>query len=269
MLINIALDDSYFLGVLSSRIHVKWALASGGTLEDRPRYNKSVCFETFPFPDPNEALRQTIRELGEQLDAHRKRQQGQHPELTMTGMYNVLEKLRAGEVLSKKEQAIHEQGLVSVLKEIHDRLDEAVAEAYGWPNDLCEEEILEKLVALNAERAAEEAKGLIRYLRPEFQNPQGTKAKPVQKDLGITPAEEPPAKPSATGKIKKQPWPKTLSERFQALKTLLEQSQMPLSPADCGKHFTRAKASTMSELLETLADLGQARQTEDGRYVLL
>jgi hypothetical protein len=43
----------------------------------------------------------------------------------MTGMYNVLEKLRAGEPLSAKEQAIHEQGLVSVLREIHDELDAA------------------------------------------------------------------------------------------------------------------------------------------------
>jgi hypothetical protein len=75
----------------------------------------------------------------------------------MTGMYNVLEKLRAGEPLSAKEQTIHEQGLVSVLKQIHDELDAAVFDAYGWPASLTDEEILERLVALNAERAAEEA----------------------------------------------------------------------------------------------------------------
>nr|WP_211103573.1 type IIL restriction-modification enzyme MmeI [Azospirillum sp. TSA2s] len=51
MLINIALSDGYSLGVLSSNIHVKWALAAGGTLEDRPRYNKTRCFDTFPFPN--------------------------------------------------------------------------------------------------------------------------------------------------------------------------------------------------------------------------
>jgi hypothetical protein len=108
-----------------------------------------------------------------------------------------------------------------------------------------------------------------RKLRPEFQNPQGTKAKPVQKDLGLTPGEEPPAKLAGKARPKKQPWPKSLPERFQAVKTLLEQSAIPLSPADCSKNFTRAKAATRSELLETLADLGQARQTEDGRFVLL
>lgn len=170
MLVNIAIDDAFALGVLSSRIHVCWALAQGGTLEDRPRYNKTRCFETFPFPSCTPDQQQRIRELGEQLDAHRKRQQAAFPELTMTGMYNVLEKLRAGEALTAKDKIIHEQGLVSVLKQLHDDLDAAVADAYGWPADLPDDEILSRLVALNAERAAEESTGQIRWLRPDFQN---------------------------------------------------------------------------------------------------
>jgi len=40
----------------------------------------------------------------------------------------------------------------------HKKLDAAVAAAYGWPADLSDEGILEKLLALNLERAAEEAK---------------------------------------------------------------------------------------------------------------
>ena len=86
---------------------------------------------------------------------------------------------------------IHEQGLVSVLRQIHDDLDAAVADAYGWPADpsagsgqaLPDEEILRRLVALNAERAEEEKRGLIRWLRPEFQNPTGQHA--GQGTLGI------------------------------------------------------------------------------------
>ncbi len=73
--------------------------------------------------------------------------------------------------MTTKERQIHEQGLVSVLKQIHDELDAAVFDAYGWPHDLDDEEILQRLVDLNYERAAEEARGLIRWLRPEFQNP--------------------------------------------------------------------------------------------------
>ena len=67
----------------------------------------------------------------------------------MTKLYNVLQKERSGEAQDADEQRIHEQGLVGVLQELHDELDAAVAEAYGWPADLDEEEILYRLVALN------------------------------------------------------------------------------------------------------------------------
>ena len=65
---------------------------------------------------------------------------------------------------------------MSVLKQIHDDLDTAVAAAYGWPADLDEQSILQRLVDLNHQRAAEEAEGIIRYLRPDYQNPEGPKA---------------------------------------------------------------------------------------------
>lgn len=45
---------------------------------------------------------------------------------------NVLEKLRVGEPLTEKERETHGQGLVSVLRELHDALDGAVLAAYGW-----------------------------------------------------------------------------------------------------------------------------------------
>jgi hypothetical protein len=159
-LIAIGLADSFFLGVLTSRLHTCFALATGGTLEDRPRYNNSVCFEHFPFPVCAEPDRDRIRKTAEELDIHRKKVQTAH-DITLTGMYNVLEKLRAGEELNAKEKAIHDKGLVSVLKQLHDDLDAAVFAAYGWPTTLTDAEILERLVALNAERAAEEKRGII------------------------------------------------------------------------------------------------------------
>src|SRR5204862_6930347 len=111
------------------------------------------------------------------VTVHRQR----NPGLTITDMYNVLEKLRSGAALTAKDKVVHEQGLVSVLRQIHDDLDAAVAAAYGWPADpsagsgqaLPDDEILRRLVALNAERAAEERRGLVRWLRPDFQNPAG------------------------------------------------------------------------------------------------
>ena len=96
MLIAIALNDAYCLGILSSRIHVTWALAAGGRLGvgNDPRYNKTRCFEPFPFPAATAAQQARIRAIAERLDAHRKRQQERHPTLTLTDMYNVLERLR-------------------------------------------------------------------------------------------------------------------------------------------------------------------------------
>ncbi|MCB0233155.1 MAG: class I SAM-dependent DNA methyltransferase, partial [Anaerolineae bacterium] len=173
MLVNIALDEAWFLGVLSSRVHVTWALGAGGRLGvgNDPRYNKTRCFEPFPFPAASDEQKARIRAIAEELDAHRKRQQALHPKLTLTDMYNVQEKLCAGQPLTGKDKAVHEQGLVSVLRQLHDDLDAAVFDAYGWPVTLSDEQILERLVALNAERAAEEERGIIRWLRPEYQAP--------------------------------------------------------------------------------------------------
>ena len=61
------------------------------------------------------------------------------------------------------------------MKELHDKLDVAVAEAYGWPADLSDDDILAKLVALNKERSEEEKRGLVRWLRPDYQIPRFAK----------------------------------------------------------------------------------------------
>lgn len=174
MLVAIASDDALLLGVLSSRIHVAWALRAGGWLGmgNDPRYSKSRCFDPYPFPDCSDALKDRIRTIAEELDAHRKARQAEHPRLTLTQMYNVLEKLRSGEELKADDERIKSEGLVLILKELHDTLDALVFEAYGWPSALNEEETLARLVALNKERAAEEKAGTIRWLRPDYQIPR-------------------------------------------------------------------------------------------------
>jgi Arc/MetJ family transcription regulator len=58
-----------------------------------------------------------------------------------------------------------------VLKDLHDELDTAVLQAYGLSATASVEDILSHLVTLNRQRAAEEAQGVVRWLRPEFQNP--------------------------------------------------------------------------------------------------
>jgi hypothetical protein len=275
-LIAIALLDAFHLGVLSSRIHVIFALAAGGTLEDRPRYNKSRCFDPFPFPDCPEAQKAKIRALAEALDAHRKRAQADHA-LGLTDIYNVLERVRALGTpssssasvtpLTPKEKVIHDQALVSTLKQLHDELDAAVAAAYGWPWPLTDAEILTRVVALNAHRAAEEASGHIRYLRPEY---QAKSAAPAAQSKLALPDEAPAqdTKPKSRVTKAKQLWPKTLAERTKALDALLATETQPLTTPEITKRFARAKEEDIQEILETLAALGRLRRTdEDTRWM--
>ena len=60
MIVSIGSEDTFHLGVLSSRVHLTWTAYDGGTLEDRPQYTKTRCFDPFPFPDPPELLRKEI-----------------------------------------------------------------------------------------------------------------------------------------------------------------------------------------------------------------
>lgn len=259
----VASDDAYFLGILSSRLHEIFALRAGGRqgVANTPVYNTRCC-TFFPFPDSTESQEEYIRQLAEELDAHRKRQQAQHSKLTMTGMYNVLEKLRAEELLDDKERQIHEQGLVSILKQLHDDLDKAVFAAYGWSPTLSDEEILQRLVDLNAERAAEEARGHIRWLRPDYQATQ----QPIQVALLDTDDDDTPAPAS-----EQRPWPTTMAEQAQTIRAILAASTTPILPADIAVHFgkrSKPRITRITELLETLVALGQAREGENGGYSL-
>ena len=263
MLVCLAVDDAWALGVLSSRVHVAWALAAGGTLEDRPRYNKTRCFETFPFPAATPEQQARIGALAEQLDAHRKARQAADPALTLTGMYNVLEKLKAGEALTTKDKAIHQSGLVGVVATLHAELDAAVLAAYGWSDLAADatpadtEAILVRLVALNAERQHEEAAGHVRWLRPAFQNPQAALAAVNgEKSQKSKSAADDSAAPAAG----KTPWPATLPEQMALLARLLAatpQSEAQLAARITGKGPWKKR---LPDLLQTLAALGRARR---------
>ncbi|MCC5960453.1 MAG: class I SAM-dependent DNA methyltransferase [Rhodobacteraceae bacterium] len=259
MLVAIGIDDAAALAVLSSRMHVTWALKAGGTLEDRPRYNKSLCFDPFPFPDPTEEQKAHLRSLGEQLDAHRKAQQAAHPKLTLTAMYNVLEKLRAGDRIEGKDREIYDQALVGILRDLHDQIDAAVADAYGWPATLSDDDILHRLVDLNRERAAEEARGLVRWLRPDYQNPAGRAAlaKGDQGKMDLGPRDT----------TTKAPWPKSLPEQIAAVQAALYDLG-EATPEQIARQFQRGRAGTVQPLLESLTALGHARMTEGGRFAV-
>jgi type II restriction/modification system DNA methylase subunit YeeA len=141
-----ARDDDYFFGVLQSKIHEMWALHKGTALEDRPRYTPTSTFETFPLPWPPskepkgdarvKAIAEAAKALVEQRDAWLNPPGTSEAELkkrTLTNLYN--------------ERP-------TWLELAHNKLDDAVLHAYGWPHELSDEEILARLLKLNLERAS-------------------------------------------------------------------------------------------------------------------
>ena len=137
-IIVFARDDDYFFGVLQSRIHTLWASAMGTQLREAQsglRYTPTTCFETFPFPEPTVEQQEAIALAAAELNQLR-----ENDTRTLTNLYSARP---------------------TWLDNVHGTLDAAVAAAYGWPGDLGDEEILERLLALNLERA-----GAITQTRP-------------------------------------------------------------------------------------------------------
>jgi hypothetical protein len=280
--IAVASDDAWILGALSSHVHAVWALRAGGRqgAGDDPRYQNEVCFDPFPFPDTSdEALKDRIRNAAEKLDALRKEVLARHKELTLTKLYNGLEALRAAEkagtVLSYKHRDTVTRGCVSLIRQYHDTMDAAVAEAYGWSDLLlpktcastgsartewvegADELILERLVALNKQRAAEETKGQIKWLRPDFQK-LGYTAPKEQKTLAL-----PEVATSSAGILQ---WPATLPDQFTAVAAVVDRAARPIAANDVAKAFSGKRATSIKPVLDTLAGMGRLRKLEDGRY---
>ena len=150
----IARSDDYFFGVLQSRLHEPWARANASQLRDAisgTRYTLTTTFETFPFPwppgqepadDPRvEAIAEAAQALVAQRDAWLHPAGASEAELqkrTLTNLYNARP---------------------TWLDLAHRKLDAAVLDAYGWPHDLSDKEILAHLLALNFERTAADRNG--------------------------------------------------------------------------------------------------------------
>lgn len=263
-LINIGLEDAFFLGILSSRIHVTWALKSGGRLGvgNDPVYVKTRCFDAFPFPDAPDELKRRIRDVAERLDAQRRTVLEQHKQLSMTSLYNVLEKVRAGKVLNDAEKDVYDVGLIGVLRQLHDDLDTMVANAYGWPADLSDETLLENLVALNHKRCAEEREGKVRWLRPALQAPKDAARTPQPKQLEADLVD-------TVTKIKKPRLPTSLPDQVSLVRTVLAEATAPMKTLQVARCFSQGKKveSKVDDILRTLTLLGQVEQSSEG-YVI-
>jgi hypothetical protein len=259
MIVVIASADAFHLGVLSSRAHILWTLASGGTLEDRPRYSKSKCFDPFPFPDASEQLRSQIRALSEELDQTRKRVLAENPEVTLTGLYNVIQKLRANEQLTAEEKGRKIDTATMIIKDLHKQIDALVLRAYAWAPELTDNEIIDHLVQLNAARAAEERGGLTRWIRPEYQ---------VDKFGALVGrADRIQAISAVTQRTKPLPFPSEPKAQAAKILQLLRKSEHPLSVEEIAKSFTADNqvATNVREILGSLNRLGETRSYDQGK----
>jgi hypothetical protein len=270
-LMVIADSDGYCLGVLQSKPFSIWFRENSSTLENRPRFIKSRCFDLFPFPAADDLQMQRIRAVAEDLDAHRKRVVAEHPHLPLTGLYNVLEELRAGtrpEALDAVDRGIFDDGLVLILKEYHDRLDVLVADAYGWTADLPDEEILARLVALNKERAQEEARGEVRWLRPEYQIPRfGSPKEKAELDLvGGAMSEG-----SAAIAAPRPSFPSGEVEQTAAVMAALACAIRPLDAVSLAATFKQGRrvAPKIAAILSALARMAFAATADGGRTFAL
>jgi len=240
-------------------VHVRWALAAGGWLGfgNDPVYVKTKCFDPFPFPAATAVQVAEIAALVEELDALRKDRLAAHPHLTLTILYNVMAALRTAHPLSDADRDALDAGHVEVLRHLHDRLDAAVAAAYGWPADLATAAIVERVVALNRERTAEEAAGQVRWLRSAYQAPAeaALAARTEQLAMAVDAAD-----------VALPEWPKAVPAQFVALRAALARSGRA-GAADLARQFYGARPARLTPILATLVALGQVREAGPGRYV--
>ena len=145
-IIAFASDDDYFFGVLQSRPHMVWASAIGTQLESRPRYTPTTCFETFRFPEPTKDQQVGIAVAARELN--QLRENWKNP-MDMFGA----PALNADQLRRRTLTNLYNEN-PSWLVHAHAKLDAAVAEAYGWPADLADGEVLERLLELNLQRAS-------------------------------------------------------------------------------------------------------------------
>lgn len=286
----VAMNDSGIMSVLTSRAHTVFAQATGGWqgVGNDLVYQHTNTFSRFPFtkPTPN------LNELGDRLDAFRKERLAAHDFLTMTGLYNALERVREldagiGEPLTPAERDVYDAGQIAILKELHDEIDHEVFAAYGWSDlgdrlvgkpggttpsphksedqEVAEEELLVRLVALNQGSAAEEKRGSVHWLRPNFQRPRlAAKVKDesqIEADLG------------EVALVEEVKWPGDGLDQIRSVRDLLVRAASPITvPALAAAFAGRTspkRRQRVEQVLETLVSTGAARRDEatNGYYL--
>jgi hypothetical protein len=152
-----------FFVTLQSRIHEPWARLLSSSLEDRLRYAASDCFETFPFPNADPRTVIPALEIVGRAFYRARAKYMLDTEQGLTKTYNHL-----------KDVAWDDPRILD-LRRLTEAMDRGVLDAYGW-NDVVvppycaltdagtqatqtfNDDVIDHLYVLNAERAREEAR---------------------------------------------------------------------------------------------------------------
>jgi hypothetical protein len=202
-----AREDDFFFGVVHSRFHEVWALSQGTQVREREsgfRYTPTTCFDNFPLPRPTPEQKAAIAAAAKELNELRERWLNP-PEWTVERVLEFpgsVDGPWSRYVVPQSPATNHQSPIATVryprleprdadcaaklkkrtltnlynerptwLDLAHKKLDGAVASAYGFPADLTDEQILERLLKLNLDRAAAEAKAA------QVKKPKTTRAK--------------------------------------------------------------------------------------------
>jgi hypothetical protein len=286
----IASDEWDVLAVLSSRIHVHFSFSRGGWqgVGNDPVYQHTNTFVPFPFPHLDQSQKREAVSLGRRLDAFRKGRIEADPQITITSMYNGLERLRdikAGapvDPLSNDELDFHKVAQISILDEIHSDIDHLMFRAYGWLDiassiigrpggvtpsvfknenqDNAEEELLKRLVRLNAERSKAEESGDIMWIRGDFQIAKlalkaPSKGRGSQAEADLTESAAP---------AEKIAWPKDGLEQIKVVRAALGDADAPISIPDLDARFKggRKRRDRLAALLAYMSETGMVREQE-------
>ena len=123
--------DLYLFGLLNSEVHMAWMRMICGRLEMRFRYSKEVVYNNFPWPHPTDAQREKIIQTAQAiLDAR-----ALYPDSSLADLYDEL-------------------AMPVELRKAHRANDAAVLEAYGFPKDATESDIVARLFKMYQELTA-------------------------------------------------------------------------------------------------------------------
>jgi len=137
--------DDFFFGVLSSHVHEAWSLATSSRhgVGNDPTYNNTTCFETFPFPQPTPQQEVAIAAAAEALNRLREGWLDPAPVAGLGLSETELKKRTLTNLYNQRP---------TWLSNAHATLDAAVFDAYGWPDQIDDSEILARLLELNLQR---------------------------------------------------------------------------------------------------------------------